>query len=104
MQLAVLTGPCALQLDIRLTRCRPTLYRWRAATESRSRRRCDWGGDLRALPWYVGQQPKGLSDMTIFGHRDAGSVGGLVSPSIPGFRIRFVLKYQEPLRGIAYAW
>jgi hypothetical protein len=41
--------------------------------------------------------------MTIFGHRDAGSVGGLVSPSIPGIRMRFVLKYQERLRGIAYA-
>jgi hypothetical protein len=29
MQLAILTGPCALQLDIRLTQCRPTLVRWR---------------------------------------------------------------------------
>jgi hypothetical protein len=29
MQLAILTRPCALQLDIRLTPCRPTLFRWR---------------------------------------------------------------------------
>jgi len=59
------------------------------STGSRSRRRYDWDGDLHALLWYAGSQTKGLSNMTILGHRDAASDG--------------VPKYQKRLRGIAYA-
>jgi hypothetical protein len=59
------------------------------STGSRSRRRYDWDGDLHALLWYARSQTKGLSNMTILGHRDAASDG--------------VPTYQKRLRGIAYA-
>jgi hypothetical protein len=49
MQLAILTEPCALQLDIGLAPCRTTTVRWRPQPDH-DRVADAIDGDLRSLP------------------------------------------------------